>query len=169
VLVYAVVPFLVLLPVAAMARVVAFAAAGDEASSVRTAALRAFSDPARRASVRADLAVTVLLFAAAAVAWSTHWWVFAGCILARWSVLSLLDNAPHYGMPLASGLDARNTTLPRALSWLVLNQNFHGAHHQSPNLHWTDLPAAFRRTRAGHDGAWLSAVLRQFRGPAALE
>jgi fatty acid desaturase len=169
VLVYAGVPLLVLLPVAAMARIVAFAAAGDEASSVRTAALRAFSDPARRASVRADLAVTVLLFAIAAAAWSAHRWIFAGCVLARWSVLSLLDNAPHYGMPLTSGRDARNTALPRALSWLVLNQNFHGAHHQSPNLHWTDLPTAFRETRSSHDGAWLSAVLRQFRGPVALE
>jgi fatty acid desaturase len=169
VLIYVFVPFLVLLPVPAMRRIVAFAAAGDEASSVRAAALRAFSDPMRRASVRADLAVTVLLFAIAAAAWSAHWWIFAGSVLARWSVLSLLDNAPHYGMPLASGRDARNTALPRALSWLVLNQNFHGAHHQSPNLHWTDLPAAFRKARAGHDGAWLSAVLRQFRGPVGLE
>ncbi len=89
-------------------------------------------------------------------------------IVARWFMLSLLDNAPHYGMPLDSGLNARNTRIAGWASWLVLNQNFHGVHHHNPQLHWRDLPGKFQQADERYEGGWLGALLRQFRGPIAL-
>jgi fatty acid desaturase len=89
-------------------------------------------------------------------------------IVARWFLLSLLDNAPHYGMPLDSGLNARNTRVAGWASWLVLNQNFHGVHHHNPQLHWRDLPGKFAQTDKRYDGGWVGALFRQFRGPQVL-
>ncbi len=165
-LIYALAPYLAVLPVPTMERVVARMAPGDDAAVLRQATSRTFSNPARRAMVRTDLVSFVLLTILAAAAWRAQWWVFALCILGRWSVLSVLDNAAHYGMPLDSRQEARNTRFPSRLSFLVLNQNFHGVHHQNPDLHWSALPQAFGT--ADDDGPWLGAVARQFHGPVRL-
>ena len=167
-LIYAVAPYLAALPVSTTERVVAFMTPGNEAGVLPKAAVRTFANPARRAMVRIDLAAFALLAAAAVAAWGAQWWIFALMVLGRWSVLSLLDNAAHYGMPLDSRQEARNTTFPARLSILVLNQNFHGIHHQNPDLHWRDLPEAFRKSSLDDDGPWLGAVARQFHGPVRL-
>jgi fatty acid desaturase len=167
-LIYAVLPLLIFVPMPVLEGYAARANANDDAGQVRSAALRSFSNPARRSALRIDLAGIVLFAAAAIYLWGALWWVFAACVLARWSVLSLLDNAPHYAMPLTSGLEARNTSMPVAFRWMILNQNFHGEHHQTPKRHWSELPGAFRQSALTHDGSWIAAVLRQFRGPVEL-
>ena len=163
---YALMPYAVMLPVSTTERVVALGTPGEDAAVIRAAAVRAFTNPTKRAAVRIDLAAFLLLAVLAVVAWRAQWWIFAVCILGRWSVLSLLDNAAHYGMPLDSRQEARNTTLPSWATFLVLNQNFHGVHHQNPDLHWSALPQAFGK--ADDDGPWLGAVARQFHGPVRL-
>lgn len=168
-LIYTLLPLLIFVPMPVLERYAARANETDDAGPMRAAALRSFSNPARRSALRTDLAGIVLFAAAAIYLWGAQWWVFAACVLARWCVLSLLDNAPHYGMPLTSGLEARNTSMPVMLRWLILNQNFHGEHHQTPKRHWSELPAAFRQSNLDHDGSWIGAVLRQFRGPVALQ
>lgn len=165
-LIYTLIPLLTFLSIATMARIPVPADGG--AQQFRVAALRAFSNPSRKRAVQLDVIAVVLLGALAVTLWGAQWWVFAACIVARWSVLSILDNAPHYGMPLNSGLAARNTAMPPWLAWLVLNQNFHDVHHHNPKLPWTGLPEAFRKTARTHDGGWLAAVLGQFRGPVQL-
>ena len=165
-LIYALIPFLTFLPISTIARIPV--PADDGAQHFRAAALRAFSNPSRKRAGQLDVAMIVLLGVVAVSVWGARWWVFAACIFARWSVLSILDNAPHYGMPLNSGLEARNTALPHWLAWLVLNQNFHDVHHHNPKLGWTELPDAFRRSAQTHNGGWLAAVLGQFRGPVDL-
>ncbi|HEX3673577.1 MAG TPA: fatty acid desaturase [Rhizomicrobium sp.] len=132
---------------------------------MRDAALRAFTDPERRARIRADFLAILALIAVSGWCWEAHWPVLAACVLARFAVLSILDNAPHYGTPRDSGTRAYNTTLPPAFRWLVLNANFHGVHHHAPQLAWTELPRAFP---GGFDGSWTAMVLRQFRGPMRL-
>jgi fatty acid desaturase len=165
-LIYTLVPLLTFLPIATIARIPVPAEPG--AQQFRAAALRAFSNPSRKRAAQIDVIAIVLLAALAVTLWSTAWWVFASCILARWSVLSILDNAPHYGMPLDSGLEARNTSMPVWLRWLVLNQNFHDIHHHNPKLRWTELPNAFRQSGRAHNGSWLGAVVGQLRGPVEL-
>jgi fatty acid desaturase len=157
-------PLAVLLPISTTRRVVR-ALFGDGEDPFRDAALRAFTDPERRARIRTDFAVTLALLALAVWCWGAHWPVLLACILVRFAVLSILDNAPHYGTPRDSGTRAFNTTLPRALRWLVLNANFHGVHHHAPQLSWLELPRAFA---GGFDKSWIAMVLRQFRGPVRI-
>jgi fatty acid desaturase len=167
-LIYTLLPLLIFVPMPVLQRYASGLDPNDDGAQVRAAALRSFSNPERRMTLRMDLAAIVLLFAAALYVWRAQWWVFAACVFARWSVLSLLDNAPHYAMPLTSGLEARNTYMPAMFRWLIMNQNFHGEHHATPKRHWSELPAAFRDAKLSHDGSWIAAVLRQFRGPLVL-
>jgi len=134
-------------------------------AKIRAAALRAFTNAERRARIRTDILVIILLFAGAVWLWGAAWPVFAAGMALRWMTLSLLDNAPHYGTALDSGRNARNTTVPAPFRWLVMNQNLHGIHHAQPEIGWRDLPAAFQRLGGRYSGAWAIQVLRQFRGP----
>jgi fatty acid desaturase len=166
---YASMPFAALLPVRTTVHVLRFMGDGPEVVRLRARALRTFTNIKRRNAVRFDLVAIFALFGTAVCTWGSAWPVFATCIGARWSVLSLLDNTPHYGMPLDSGLDARNTSLPRWTQWLVMNGNYHGIHHHAPQLGWRELPAAFACSGASLQGGWVAAVVRQFRGPVHLE
>lgn len=139
-----------------------------KAEPMRTAAMRAFLNPDRQSRIRADIALIVLLIAAAVWCWGARWPIFAAAIGARFFMLSVLDNAPHYGTALDSGTYARNTRLPGWASSLVTGHNFHGIHHGATGLKWQELRAAFVSTGAAYEGSWITMVLRQFRGPVAL-
>jgi fatty acid desaturase len=82
-------------------------------------------------------------------------------------IVSLQDNAPHYGTPATIGADAHNTRLPGWLAPLLLHQNLHDVHHKRPDLAWSALPAAFERAGGTYRGGYLAAVLRQLKGPIA--
>lgn len=166
---YALMALPALLPVSTTRHVLQLVGSGPDVEQLRAAALRTFSNPRRRNALRCDILAVFVLFAFAVWAWGTAWPSFAACIAARWSALSLLDNAPHYGMPLDSGLDARNTAMPAVGRLLVMNGNYHGAHHHAPQLSWHELPLAFARSGAATEGSWFAAVARQFRGPLDLE
>jgi fatty acid desaturase len=142
---------------------------GPEVEQLRARALHTFTHRRRRNAIRLDILAIVLLFGLGAWVWGASWPVFAACVVARWSAQSLLDNAPHYGMSLDSGLDARNTALPRLGRLLVMNGNYHGIHHHAPQLRWHELSAAFERSGAAAEGSWFAAIARQFRGPLDLE
>jgi fatty acid desaturase len=157
-------PLAVFLPVATTERVVKNLF-GANIDAMRDAALRAFADPERRVRIRLDFAGMVALMVLSVWLWGAAWPVLAACILTRFMMLSLLDNAPHYGTPKDSGTRAFNTTLPRPLRWLVLNGNFHGVHHYAPQLSWLELPRNFR---GGFDMPWIRMVFRQFRGPMRI-
>ncbi len=166
---YVLMPLPALLPVSTTEGVLRLVSSGPEAEQLRNAALRTFSNIKRRNAVRLDILGIVALFGFAFWAWGAASPVFLACVAARWSVLSLLDNAPHYAMPLDSGLDARNTAMPSWGRLLVMNGNYHGIHHHAPQLSWHELPQAFARSGAATEGSWFAAVARQFRGPLYLE
>jgi fatty acid desaturase len=140
-----------------------------KAEPMHIAALRAFTNRERRSRIRDDLCATVLLLAPAVLCWRAHWPVLAATIGTRFVILSLLDNAPHYGTALDSGTYARNTRLPGQLHWLVLGHNFHGVHHAATGLKWQELRGTFERTGGDYEGSWATMVLRQFRGPVYLD
>jgi fatty acid desaturase len=139
------------------------------AEPMHTAAIRAFTNKERQARIRGDLCVTVLLVALAMFCWSANWPVFVATIATRFAMLSLLDNAPHYGTALDSGTYARNTSLPYWACWLVMGHNFHGIHHRATGLKWRELRAAYFAAGTGYEGSWTAMVLRQFRGPVYLD
>lgn len=136
-----------------------------QTAKLKAATLRVFTDPERRTRIRVDFAFAIAFAALAIWLWGAHWYVFAACVAARFVVLSLLDNAPHYGTALNSGLEAKNTTLHPSLRWLVLNSNFHGVHHRLPNIGWRELPENFVALQGHYTESWIAMVLRQFRGP----
>jgi fatty acid desaturase len=135
---------------------------------MRTAALRAFTNPERQARIRGDLVANVALIALGMWCWGAHWPLLLATLGARFFMLSLLDNAPHYGTALDSGTYARNTRLPDWAHGLVIGHNFHGIHHAATGLSWRELRAEFERSGARFDGSWSTMVLRQFRGPVYL-
>lgn len=140
-----------------------------DAEPMRTSAGRAFGRKERRWRIRGDLCAIAALLALAMLCWRGAWPVFAATIVARFLMLSLLDNAPHYGTALDSGTYARNTRLPRWAEWIVMGHNFHGIHHGSTGLRWQELRAAFVRAGTNYEGGWPAMVLRQFRGPVYLD
>ncbi|HWA30952.1 MAG TPA: fatty acid desaturase [Rhizomicrobium sp.] len=168
VILYVLAPLPLLLPISTTPRIVKLMNQSPDMEWFRNAAFRTFTNPEKRRAIRVDLLCIVALFAFAVWMWGAHWPVFALGIVARWCVQSILDNAPHYGMPLESGRDARNTVFPKPFRWMILNQNFHGAHHHSPQTHWRDLPALYAKLNAPQDGSWFTMQLRQFRGPVRL-
>lgn len=140
----------------------------DELTAIRATAIRALTNRERQGRVRVDLLANIALMALACYFWRAHWPVLAASVGVRFLVLSLLDNAPHYGTAIDSGTRARNTSLPLWASWFVIEHNFHGIHHQAPNLRWHELRQAFEHSGSRYDGTWAAAVLRQFRGPLVL-
>jgi fatty acid desaturase len=161
-------PLIIVLPAGCTDWVIRRLLPGEASTDMRVAALRTFADPARRRRIRLDFLAMLALAAFAIWCWGAQWPVLAACIFARFAVLSLLDNAPHYGTPRDSGQRAYNTSLPQPFALLVLNANFHGVHHQASQLSWQELPRAFARTGSAFDGSWIATVLRQFRGPVRL-
>jgi fatty acid desaturase len=140
-----------------------------KAEPIRTPALRAFANAERAWRIRGDVAAILVILATAIFLWGTQWPLLVATVLARFLMLSLLDNAPHYGTALDSGIYARNTRLPRWASWLVAGHNFHGIHHGATGLKWQELRPAFVRTGTAYEGSWMAMVLRQFRGPVRLD
>ena len=140
-----------------------------KAEPMRSAALRAFTRADRQRRIRGDLLAMIVLLAVAGFCWRTHWPILIATIAARFMVLSLLDNAPHYGTALDSGTYARNTRMPRWSHWLVMGHNYHGIHHVATGLKWQELRSVFEKGGASFEGSWTTMVLRQFRGPVVLD
>lgn len=99
------------------------------------------------------------------VAYGGFWWMLLAALAARALVVSVADNAYHYGTALDAPLEAMNLRLPRALEVLVLAFNLHGVHHRYPGLAWHSLRPAFEADRTRFDLGWFTALGRQLRGP----
>ncbi len=121
----------------------------------------------RLTAFRTDAALIVAVHAAAFVAYGRFWWMLLAALAARAFLVSVADNAYHYGTALDEPLDAMNLRLPGALETFVLAFNLHGVHHRHPGLAWPDLRAAFLADGGRFDGGWWTAVAAQLRGPVA--
>lgn len=124
--------------------------------SVASRHLRAF---------RLDSAAVVAVYALAFWAYGRHWWALALAVLGRALLISVADNAYHYGTRLDAPLEAMNLRLPRLLEGYVLAFNLHNVHHQHPGLPWYALRATFVADGDRYHLGWFAAVFRQFRGP----
>jgi len=125
--------------------------------------------PATLAAARIDALVIAGLAAAVAVTWGTAGWLVAVTFFLRGAVVSLLDNAFHYGGPLDELHAAYNARLPVPLARLVLNSNYHGIHHRYPRVPWRHLATVHAAAAGGaastFDGGYAGIVARQLRGP----
>lgn len=122
-------------------------------------------EPATLRAVRLDGWLVIALHAAAFGLYAEHAWMLLLALLARAFLISVVDNAFHYGTPLEDSRYARNLALPGWASALLLHFNLHGAHHQRPGLAWWQLAAHHAQSQAGFQGNWMDALLAQFKGP----
>ncbi|WP_159925251.1 MULTISPECIES: fatty acid desaturase [Nocardia] len=111
---------------------------------------------------RIDAAVITVLYGAAFVAYGSHGWMLLAALAGRGVIVSLSDNAYHYGTDLDEPLDLE---LPAPLEVLALSFNLHGLHHRHPGLRWYELRPVFDAEGGRYDSGWFRAVARQLRGP----
>jgi len=121
--------------------------------------------PATLRAVRIDGWLVLTLHGLALILYGEHAWMLVLALMGRAFLISVVDNAFHYGTPLDDTKYARNLSLPAWASALLLNFNLHGAHHLKPGLAWWELPGYHRQSGAGFQGNWIGALLHQFRGP----
>ena len=114
---------------------------------------------------RLDAILIVLLYAGAFIAYGPDWWMLLAVLAARAFLVSIADNAYHYGTALDEPLEAMNLRLPRLLESFMLAFNLHGIHHKHPGLAWPDLRGAFIAEGGHFDLSWWKALTRQIQGP----
>jgi fatty acid desaturase len=118
--------------------------------------------------MRGDAAAIVALYGLSCALYGEQWPWLAGAVGGRALLVSLLDNAFHYGQPLGNREQADNAALPNWLSVGLLHMNLHATHHRHPDLPWHALPDRFQaETEGRYDRAFLASLARQFRGPTA--
>lgn len=116
--------------------------------------------------IRIDALGVIALYGAAFALYGARWPILVALLAVRAFISSQLDHAPHHGTPLGRRDHAMNLSAPRWLQHVLLNFNFHRAHHRHPHLPWRSLPA-LADAEPG-DVPFTHAVLRQWRGPVAL-
>jgi len=140
-----------------------------EGPDIAPLAVRAYTDPEKLKSIRIDSAAALLVLALAFAAYGSYWWMLALALAGRGFVQSMIDNAPHYDTPMDQPDYALNLALPRWAELAMLNFNCHRVHHGDAALSWLYLPSRAAARNEEFEKPWLSAVLRQLRGPVRRE
>ncbi|MGK8522644.1 fatty acid desaturase family protein [Nocardia asteroides] len=153
---------LAVLPAAAVRRI---ARAVDRPDTVAGPLLERLTQGVAFRQFRIDAAAIIVLHGAAFAAYGSHWWMLLAALAGRGLIVSLSDNAYHYGTDLDEPLEALNLKLPAPLEILALSFNLHGMHHRRPGLRWYELRPAFDAEDGSYDSGWFRAVARQIRGP----
>ena len=136
---------------------------GAEAHAITRAALNWSGNHRLVGRARVDFLACLALGAATVFAYGVYWPLFAATLLARAFVFSVLDNLPHYGTTGRGDDSAYDLHLPAWAAWLVLHHNLHRAHHEHPEIAWTEVRQS--RSDAPLHGSYVRAALRQFMGP----
>lgn len=139
-----------------------------EAGGMAERAERVLLAPATLRGIRREAIAVLALLGGALLLYGPHWPILAGALLGRAFLVSFLDNAPHYGGPLADPGQGFDLRAPAPVRAFVLNANLHGTHHRHPSLPWSALPEAFAAEGRGFDGHYLLHPWRQLRGPLPL-
>lgn len=121
--------------------------------------------PATLTAVRADTLAILCIYGMSFYCYGQYWWMLAIALWGRGLLISLLDNAFHYGTPLDQPRFAPNLATPGWWGRLLLNFHLHGVHHQQPAAPWHALPQLHRRGEDSFHGSLFLAILSQFRGP----
>jgi fatty acid desaturase len=118
--------------------------------------------------IRIDALAVLALYGASFALYGAHWPWLVAVLGVRALIASQLDHAPHHGTPLDRREYALNMQAPAWLQLYLLNFPLHRVHHAYPHLPWTALPKV-TNAASGADISFFVAVLRQWRGPIALD
>lgn len=152
-------------PVKYAQKIVDFIFADDQAQAVRQMLLK----PDAVMKVRIDCAIITILYTVSFYLYGAHWGLLALMIGGRGLIVSLMDNAYHYGTPPDNSVAAKELYLPKLFSRLILNFNYHMTHHAKANLPWLHLPAEHERQQRPYDEHLVPALMAQFKGPIKEE
>ncbi len=130
---------------------------------------RIFRSPYHLRAIRIDACIILAMIATSAVLYRRYWWILAIHFLIRAFLISFLDYLYHYGSPLGDRLHGYNLRLPRWLSPVILNFNYHGIHHRFPALPWRSLERVFTDEALVFDNDYVTQAVSQLRGPMTRE
>jgi len=130
---------------------------------------RIFRSPYHFRAIRIDASVILASIALSAVLYGRYWWILAVHLLIRAFLISFLDYLYHYGSPLGDRLHGYNLQLPRWLSPVILNFNYHGIHHRFPALPWRSLRRVFVDEALVFDNDYVTQAVSQLKGPMTRE
>ena len=120
-------------------------------------------------SIRIDACLILVSIALSATMYGRYWWILAIHYAIRAFLISFLDYLYHYGSPLGDRLHGYNLRLPRWLSRVILNFNYHGIHHRFPALPWRSLERVFSNEALVFDNDYVTQAVSQLRGPMTRE
>jgi fatty acid desaturase len=155
---------ILLLPRAAIEFLTERALKNDDSISLLGAAIRRNLDRRLQRS-RIDLLLVVLVYAGSFYLYGVWWPILLAGIAVRAIIISLQDNVAHYGTPAEIGAAAHNSYVSPWVGPLILNQNFHGVHHDRPEIPWNQLPRALEISGKEYAGSYFTLLVRQFYGP----
>jgi len=127
-----------------------------------------FMDGKTVREIRIDGIAILLIFGLSAFCYGMHWRVLVSILAMRMFLISFMDNVYHYGSTLNVTTSGHNLWLPRVLSVLILNFNFHRVHHRNPAVPWPKLSELFAEHADSFDRGLLTAAVNQLRGPIPL-
>jgi fatty acid desaturase len=127
-----------------------------------------FIDAKTAREIRIDGVAIFLIFGLSAFCYGMHWRILVSILAMRMFLISFMDNVYHYGSALKVTISGHNLWLPRVLSVLILNFNFHRVHHRNPTVPWQKLPELFVEHADSFDRGLLTAAVNQLRGPIPL-
>jgi fatty acid desaturase len=126
---------------------------------------RIFRSPYHLRAIRIDATIILVSLVTSTLLYGRYWWILAVHFLIRAVLISFLDYLYHYASPLGDRLHGYNLRLPRWLSSMILNFNYHGIHHRFPALPWRSLERVFVDERLVFDNDYVTQAVSQLRGP----
>lgn len=121
--------------------------------------------PSTVAKVRLDCLMITALYALSFYLYGAQWWLLGFIIGGRAVIISLMDNAYHYGTPLDNSVPAKELYMPKPFATMILNFNYHLTHHKNAGLSWRHLPQEHLKQNRPFDDHLIPALLDQFKGP----
>lgn len=119
--------------------------------------------------VRIDCVLIVLFYSACFMVYGTYWPVLALILAGRGVIISLMDNAYHYGTPLDNSVIAKELKVPSLLGKFILNFNHHFTHHENVGLPWLYLRDEHKARNNIYAEDLGTALITQFKGPVKIQ
>lgn len=132
------------------------------------AVLNSLLKPENAKKIRTDFLWIVLFYGVVALCLKSLWWIAALSVAGRAVIISIMDNAYHYGTPKDNSVIAKELETSRWYSKFILNFNHHVTHHNHVNLPWTALKSAHDEKDIPYSEKIGPAILAQFKGPIRI-
>lgn len=131
----------------------------------RQAVSNALLKPKTVRAIRLDCLVIIGVYGLSALLYGAHWPILALILAGRAVIISIMDNAYHYGTPLDNSVAAKELRLPPPCEKFVLYFNHHLTHHHNTAAPWTALGEQQTRQANPYTQGLIPALIAQFKGP----